>query len=97
MSITRCRSPPAAIWWRGSAATAGCSTPRRATRDAEAIDVRTLALVRETLARHAGLADFAFAMQGLGAGPISLFGTPDAARSLAAEDAAAARPSPPSR
>src|SRR6187551_3871458 len=39
------------------------------------IDVRTLALVRETLARHSGLADFAFAMQGLGAGPISLFGS----------------------
>jgi acyl-CoA dehydrogenase len=32
-------------------------------------------LIRETLARHSGLADFAFAMQGLGAGPISLFGT----------------------
>lgn len=42
---------------------------------AERIDVRTLALIRETLARHSGLADFAFAMQGLGAGPISLFGT----------------------
>ncbi|MGA7066891.1 MAG: acyl-CoA dehydrogenase family protein [Pseudolabrys sp.] len=42
--------------------------------DAELIDVRTLALIRETLARHAGLADFAFAMQGLGAGPLSLFG-----------------------
>lgn len=41
----------------------------------EKIDVRTLALIRETLARHSGLADFAFAMQGLGAGPISLFGT----------------------
>jgi acyl-CoA dehydrogenase len=41
----------------------------------EAIDVRTLALIRETLARHCGLADFVFAMQGLGAGPISLFGT----------------------
>ncbi|HEU5018498.1 MAG TPA: acyl-CoA dehydrogenase family protein, partial [Pseudolabrys sp.] len=38
------------------------------------LDVRSLALVRETLARHSGLADFAFAMQGLGAGPISLFG-----------------------
>lgn len=36
--------------------------------------MRTLALIRETLARHAGLADFAFAMQGLGAGPLSLFG-----------------------
>jgi acyl-CoA dehydrogenase len=42
--------------------------------DAEKIDVRTLALIRETLARHSGLADFAFAMQGLGAGPISFFG-----------------------
>ena len=40
------------------------------------LDVRTLALVRETLARHSGLADFAFAMQGLGSGPITLFGTP---------------------
>ncbi len=39
------------------------------------LDVRTLALSREILARHDGLADFAFAMQGLGAGPISLFGT----------------------
>lgn len=45
--------------------------------DAEKLDVRTLALTRETLARHSGLADFAFAMQGLGAGPISLFGTPE--------------------
>ncbi|MGB7177937.1 MAG: acyl-CoA dehydrogenase family protein [Xanthobacteraceae bacterium] len=39
------------------------------------LDVRTLCLMRETLARHDGLADFAFAMQGLGAGPISLFGS----------------------
>lgn len=39
------------------------------------LDVRSLCLVRETLARRAGLADFAFAMQGLGAGPISLFGS----------------------
>ncbi|AXV04788.1 Acyl-CoA dehydrogenase [Euzebya pacifica] len=39
------------------------------------LDVRTLCLVRETLARHDGLADFAFAMQGLGAGAITLFGT----------------------
>lgn len=43
--------------------------------EAERIDVRTLALIRETLARRSGLADFAFAMQGLGAGPVSLFGT----------------------
>src|SRR3954466_688574 len=38
-------------------------------------DVRSLALSRETFARHDGLADFAFAMQGLGSGAISLFGT----------------------
>ncbi len=47
---------------------------------ADKIDVRTLALVRETLARHSGLADFAFAMQGLGAGPISLFGSAEQRR-----------------
>jgi acyl-CoA dehydrogenase len=38
-------------------------------------DVRSLALAREILARHDGLLDFAFAMQGLGTGPISLFGS----------------------
>ena len=41
------------------------------------LDVRSLCLIRETLARHDGLADFAFAMQGLGSGTISLFGTED--------------------
>ncbi|NVK12727.1 MAG: acyl-CoA dehydrogenase family protein [Rhodobacteraceae bacterium] len=41
----------------------------------EQLDVRSLCLIRETLARHDGLADFAFAMQGLGTGAISLFGT----------------------
>jgi len=40
------------------------------------LDVRSLCLARDILARHAGLADFAFAMQGLGTGPITLFGTP---------------------
>ncbi len=38
-------------------------------------DVRSLAICREILARYQGLADFAFAMQGLGSGAISLFGT----------------------
>jgi len=42
----------------------------------EAIDTRAICLIRETLARHSGLADFAFAMQGLGSGAISLAGTP---------------------
>ncbi len=41
------------------------------------IDTRAICLIRETLARHNGLADFAFAMQGLGSGAISLAGTPD--------------------
>ena len=51
-------------WLRPTGATAG-----------ETLDVRTLCLIRETLARHDGLADFAFAMQGLGMGPVTLFGS----------------------
>ncbi len=39
------------------------------------LDVRSLSIIRETLARYSGLADFAFAMQGLGTGAISLFGS----------------------
>ena len=53
-------------WLRHSGAGAG-----------ETLDVRSLCIIRETLARHDGLADFAFAMQGLGMGAVSLFGTPD--------------------
>ena len=41
----------------------------------EKLDVRSLCLIRETLARHDGLADFSFAMQGLGMGAVSLFGS----------------------
>lgn len=41
----------------------------------EQIDTRAICLIRETLARHSGLADFAFAMQGLGSGAISLAGS----------------------
>ena len=37
-------------------------------------DVRSIALLREVLAYHAGLADFSFVMQGLGSGPIALAG-----------------------
>ncbi|HXA71977.1 MAG TPA: acyl-CoA dehydrogenase family protein [Stellaceae bacterium] len=44
---------------------------------AERLDVRTLCIARDILARHSGLADFAFAMQGLGSGPITLFGAPE--------------------
>ena len=63
-----CRGLVAALgeagWLRHSGAAAG-----------ERLDVRTLCLIRETLARHDGLADFSFAMQGLGMGAVSLFGT----------------------
>ena len=41
----------------------------------EQLDVRSLCIARETLGSFSGLLDFAFAMQGLGAGPISLFGS----------------------
>src|SRR5262245_63826019 len=41
----------------------------------DALDVRTLCLAREILAFRDGLADFAFAMQGLGTGAITLFGS----------------------
>ena len=43
----------------------------------DTLDVRSLCIARESLARCSGLADFAFAMQGLGSGPISLFGSPE--------------------
>ncbi len=41
----------------------------------ETPDVRSIALLREVFAYHAGLADFAFVMQGLGSGPIALAGS----------------------
>lgn len=44
-------------------------------RGKEALDVRSLCLIREHFAHHSGLLDFVFAMQGLGSGPISLFGS----------------------
>jgi acyl-CoA dehydrogenase len=46
----------------------------------ERLDVRSLCLIRETLARTSALADFAFALQGLGSGPISIFGTDEQRR-----------------
>lgn len=42
----------------------------------EKLESRSICLSRETLARHDGLADFSFAMQGLGSGPLSLGGQP---------------------
>jgi acyl-CoA dehydrogenase len=44
--------------------------------DASPIESRLVCIARETLAWHDGLADFAFAMQGLGTGAIALAGAP---------------------
>jgi len=41
----------------------------------DSLDVRSLCVIRETLAHHHGLADFAFALQGLGSAPITLAGS----------------------
>src|SRR5690606_27291190 len=46
----------------------------------ENLDVRTLCLTREHLSRRSGLADFVFAMQGLGSGPTAIAGTEDQRR-----------------
>jgi len=59
----------------GEAGFATYAVPASAGGHHEKLDVRSLCLIRETLARHDALADFAFAMQGLGSGPISLFGS----------------------
>ena len=63
-----CRSLVASM---GSAGLLRHAVPERG----HALDVRSLCIIRDVLARHAGLADFAFAMQGLGTGAITLFGT----------------------
>ena len=59
----------------GDAGFAGYAVPASGGGILEKLDVRSLCIIRETLARHNALADFAFAMQGLGSGPISLFGS----------------------
>lgn len=51
------------------------SVPKSHGGHFEKLDVRSLCLIRETLARHSGLVDFAFAMQGLGSASIALFGS----------------------
>lgn len=53
-----------------------------AAGDGEKLDVRALCIIRETIAQYDGLAEFAFAMQGLGMGAVTLFGTPEQKRWL---------------
>jgi acyl-CoA dehydrogenase len=69
-----CRNLVAAL---GEAGFCGYAVPASGGGNLDKLDVRSLCIIRETLARHHALADFAFAMQGLGSGPISLFGTPE--------------------
>lgn len=64
----------------GEAGLTGLSVPAAHGGRNASLDVRSLCLVRETLARHSGLADFAFAMQGLGSAPITLAGTEEQKR-----------------
>ena len=52
------------------------SAPSKSMNESFRFDVRSLCLIRESLAYHSGLADFSFAMQGLGSAPITLFGEP---------------------
>jgi acyl-CoA dehydrogenase len=69
---TRCRALVSEL---GAAGWTRYSVPFSPEGPVAEFDVRALALIRETLAWHDGLADFAFAMQGLGSGPISLEGS----------------------
>jgi acyl-CoA dehydrogenase len=64
----------------GEAGLLSACVPRSCGGRSEALDVRSICLAREILARHEGLADFAFAMQGLGSAAITLFGTPEQQR-----------------
>ncbi|MEX2453242.1 MAG: acyl-CoA dehydrogenase family protein [Rhodospirillaceae bacterium] len=57
----------------------------------ETLDVRALCLMRETLAQYSGMADFSFVMQGLGSGPISLFGSEEIRRRYLPDVAAGKR------
>jgi acyl-CoA dehydrogenase len=58
-----------------------------ATRDGEVVDVRAACVLREAFAYEWGLADFAYAMQGLGSGPISLHGSAEQRERYAARAA----------
>src|SRR5215831_1564659 len=70
--MSACRGYVAAL---GKAGWLKYSVPRAYGGALESIDVRSICLIRETLGYVSGLAEFAFAMQGLGAGPITLFGS----------------------
>lgn len=58
----------------------GYAVPKAYGGNLERLDTRSLCVIRETLARTSGLADFAFALQGLASAPITLFGTEEQRR-----------------
>ena len=64
----------------GNAGLLALTVPKDYGGVSAALDVRSLCLAREMLAYHDGLADFAFVMQGLGTGAISLFGSEELKR-----------------
>jgi acyl-CoA dehydrogenase len=68
----RCRALVSTL---GRSGWIGYAVPRAYGGVLDALDSRALCIVRETLAYHDGLADFAFAMQGLGSGAITLAGS----------------------
>jgi acyl-CoA dehydrogenase len=68
----RCRTLVKSL---GSAGWLRLAAPQPEGDGCDRLDSRSLCIMRESLAARSGLADFAFAMQGLGGGPISLFGT----------------------
>jgi acyl-CoA dehydrogenase len=70
--VDACRAYIAQI---GSAGWLKYCVPRAYGGALDALDVRSICLIRETLGYVSGLAEFAFAMQGLGSGPVSLFGS----------------------
>jgi acyl-CoA dehydrogenase len=63
------------VFMLGDAGWLRYAVPRAYGGSSDRLDVRSLCLVRETLARSSGLADFAFAMQGLGSASIALYGS----------------------
>lgn len=74
-----CRGLVAAL---GKAGFLRYCVPARFGGALEELDSRALCITRETLAYHDGLADFAFAMQGLGSGAITLSGSPELQASI---------------
>ena len=100
-AATRPIPPPPCRSLRGAARRGRLAEVRGAAglrrRRSTSIDVRSLCLIRETLGYASGLAEFAFAMQGLGSGPISLFGSDALKQQLPAGGRRRRRRSPRSR